>query len=92
MAKWSEDKLSEALDPMKKQVSGNHYKDLGIQPLEVMQTVLTPEEYRGFLKGNIIKYSIRQGRKEGSDDAGKAKHYKELLEDFEAKVDFDYPF
>ena len=92
MAKWSEEKLSEALDPMSKQVSGNHYKDLGIQPLEVMQTVLTPEEYVGFLKGNIIKYSIRQGRKEGSDDAGKANHYKELLEHFQSNRHFDYPF
>lgn len=79
MAKWSEEKLTEALDPMKRQVSGDHYKTLGIQPLEVMQATLTPEEYVGFLKGNIIKYSIRQGRKEGSDDAGKAQHYQELL-------------
>lgn len=69
--------------PKDKQVSGDHYKLLGIQPLDVMEAVLTPEEYRGFLKGNIIKYSIRQGRKEGSDDAGKAKHYKELLEAFD---------
>lgn len=82
MAKWSEEKLTEALDPMKKQVSGDHYKTLGIQPLEVMQHLLTAEEYVGFLKGNIIKYSIRQGRKEGSDDAGKAQHYKELLIQF----------
>lgn len=82
MAKWSEEKLAEALDPMKRQVSGDHYKTLGIQPLEVMQYLLTAEEYVGFLKGNIIKYSIRQGRKDGSDDAGKAQHYKELLIQF----------
>lgn len=65
-----------------KQVGGSHYKDLGVQPLEVMQTLLTEEEYIGFLKGNLIKYSIRQGRKEGSDDAAKAKHYQELLEEY----------
>ena len=34
-----------------KQVGGSHYKDLGVQPLEVMQTLLTEEEYVGFLKG-----------------------------------------
>jgi hypothetical protein len=36
------------------QVSGSHYKDMAIQPWTVMQAVLTPEEFRGFLKGNII--------------------------------------
>lgn len=58
------------------QVSGSHYKDLSVQPWHVMQAVLTPEEFRGFLKGNIIKYAMRQGKKQGSDDAGKAHHYR----------------
>jgi hypothetical protein len=57
------------------QVSGNHYKDMAIQPWSVMQAVMTHEEFVGFLKGNIIKYSLRAGRKDGSDDAGKARHY-----------------
>jgi hypothetical protein len=63
------------------QVSGTHYKDMAVQPWTVMQAVLTPEEFRGFLKGNIIKYAMRQGRKDGSDDAGKAMHYKYKLEE-----------
>jgi hypothetical protein len=57
------------------QISGNHYKDMAIQPWELMQAVLTHEEFVGFLKGNIIKYSLRAGRKDGSDDLGKARHY-----------------
>lgn len=61
------------------QVSGNHYKEMPVQPWAVMQAVLTPEEFRGFLKGNIIKYSMRAGRKAGSDDGGKAKHYLQKL-------------
>lgn len=61
------------------QVSGNHYKEMAIQPWAVMEAVLTPEEFRGYLKGNIIKYAMRAGRKEGSDDAGKALHYKQKL-------------
>ena len=40
---------------------------------------LTREEFIGFLKGNVIKYSLRAGRKEGSDDAGKARHYMQKL-------------
>ena len=60
------------------QVSGNHYKDMGIQPWAVMQAVLTREEWIGYLKGNVIKYGMRQGKK-GSDDAEKAKHYAQKL-------------
>ena len=57
------------------QISGTHYKDMAVQPWDVMQTVLSKDEFIGFLKGNVIKYSMRQGKKEGSDDANKAQHY-----------------
>lgn len=57
------------------QVSGTHYKDMDIQPWAVMEAVLTHEEFVGFLKGNVIKYAMRQGKKIGSDDANKARHY-----------------
>ncbi len=67
-----------------KQVGGNHYKDMPVQPWAVMQAVLTPEEFIGFLKGNVIKYSMRQGKKEGStDDAEKALHYLQKLREIE---------
>jgi len=62
------------------QVGGHHYKEMGMQPWYVMEAVLTAEEFIGFLKGNIIKYSMRQGRKD-SDDAGKAMHYLRKLEE-----------
>jgi hypothetical protein len=64
-----------------KQVGGSHYKDMFVQPWAVMEAVLTPEEFRGFLKGNIIKYSMRQGKKADSDDTGKAQHYIEKLKE-----------
>lgn len=41
-----------------------HYKG-AVEPLEVMAKILTKEEFIGFLKGNIIKYSYRAGRKVG---------------------------
>lgn len=67
------------------QVGGSHYKDMGIQPWEVMQSLLTPEEFRGFLKGNIIKYSMRQGVKySATEDAGKARHYAAKLKEVQA--------
>lgn len=61
------------------QIGGTHYKDLEVQPWSVIETVLTHAEFVGFLKGNIIKYAMRQGKKEGSNDAGKCQHYIEKL-------------
>ena len=65
------------------QVDGDHYTTMDIQPWEVMESVLTPEEFIGFLKGNIIKYAMRAGRKEGTEDAAKAKHYANKLANFQ---------
>jgi len=67
-----------------KQVGGSHYKDMPVQPWTVMQAVLTPEEFQGFLKGNIIKYSMRAGRKDGSDDGNKALHYMQKLNEMQS--------
>lgn len=63
------------------QVGGSHYKDMPVQPWEVMESVLTREEFIGFLKGNLIKYAMRHGRKD-SDDAGKFRHYQKKLKEF----------
>lgn len=68
-----------------RQVGGSHYRDMQMQPWDVMQAVLTPEEFRGFLKGNVIKYAMRQGKKEGTDDAGKAQHYAQKLAEIDAQ-------
>jgi len=62
------------------QVGGTHYKDMPMQPWELMEVVLTDEEFIGYLKGNIIKYSLRNGKKD-SDDAGKLWHYKQKLDE-----------
>ena len=62
------------------QVDGSHYTEMEIQPWAVMEAVLTPSEFRGFLKGNIIKYSMRAGKKDGAlKDAEKARHYVQKL-------------
>lgn len=71
--------MTEKADEM--QVGGSHYKDMAIQPWAIMEEVLTHEEFVGFLKGNVLKYSLRAGRKEGSDDAAKAKHYMQKLKE-----------
>jgi hypothetical protein len=51
-----------------------------MQPWDVMQAVMTAEEFSGFLKGNVIKYAMRAGQKPGAtDDAEKARHYAQKL-------------
>jgi hypothetical protein len=62
------------------QYGGNHYKDLDIQPWHLMESVLTREEFIGYLKGNLIKYAMRQGRKD-SPDVEKYRHYKQKLDE-----------
>ena len=57
----------------------NHYqlwKDF--QVLDVMKKTLTKSEYIGFLKGNILKYSMRT---KGQDlkDLEKINNYKQEL-------------
>jgi hypothetical protein len=66
-------------DPNIMQVGGTHYVSMAVQPWEVMEAVMTREEFIGFLKGNIIKYSMRQGKKEDTDDVGKLQHYMAKL-------------
>ena len=75
------DQMEETMKADERQVSGAHYKDMAVQPWAVMESVLTPDEFIGYLKGNVIKYSMRQGKKAGSDDAGKATHYMQKLDE-----------
>ncbi len=63
-----------------KQVGGDHYKALGqYQPVEVLKRWLTPEEFRGYMKGTTIVYMAREMQKGGTQDIEKAKHTLELF-------------
>ena len=57
-----------------KQVSGDHYKNMVIQPVEFIV-----HNEIGFLEGNVIKYVARHKHKNGADDIRKAMHYCELI-------------
>ncbi|MEY8441824.1 DUF3310 domain-containing protein [Lactobacillaceae bacterium 24-114] len=45
--------------------------------------MMTPNEFRGFCKGNIVKYTTRYESKGGVEDLEKAKTYLERLILFE---------
>tara|TARA_R110002049_G_scaffold54934_1_gene152658 strand:- start:5896 stop:6339 length:444 start_codon:yes stop_codon:yes gene_type:complete len=52
----------------------------GTQSLDIMKKVLTDEEYKGFLKGNILKYQLRVGKKDDpSKEIKKINDYSKEL-------------
>lgn len=60
------------------QEGGNHYKEFAIQPTEFIHKNQIP-----FIEGNVIKYVCRWRKKNGLQDLHKAKHYIDLLIQFE---------
>ena len=74
--------MSSALD---KQVGGDHYKKMGVQPWEAMEAWLTPEEYRGYHKGTALAYIARERQKGGDDDMQKAIHHLQRLMEVQTK-------
>lgn len=68
-------KPTSALD---KQVSGNHYKDCGIQPIEYIHA-----NNLSYFQGNVVKYVTRYKDKAGKADLEKAIHYLELMIELE---------
>jgi hypothetical protein len=62
-----------------KQVGGDHYKKMGIQTWDVVDT-WPLEQQIGYYRGNALKYVMRIGAKdEEIQEAGKAIHYLEKL-------------
>jgi hypothetical protein len=61
-----------------------HYDRGIIQPIDFMELNFTPDEYRGFLKGQVIKY-ISRYRYKGTPiaDLEKAQVYLRWLIEFE---------
>ena len=56
-----------------------HYKG-DVEPIELMQSCMTPNEFMGFLRGNIIKYASRIGKKDKADkETYKILKYAEWL-------------
>lgn len=52
-----------------------HYRQGGVECIEAIKACLTPEEYRGYVKGNAIKYVWRESHKGGDVDLEKAVWY-----------------
>jgi hypothetical protein len=64
---------------MKDNINPSHYKTLPKETIERIQDNLTPEEFKGYLKGNIFKYIDRYENKNGVEDLKKAEWYLQKL-------------
>lgn len=63
---------------LKQQYGGNHYKGLAIEPVEYAY-----KNNLDFFQGNVVKYITRFRDKNGLEDLKKAKHFIDLLIQFE---------
>nr|DAF84370.1 MAG TPA: nucelotide kinase [Caudoviricetes sp.] len=81
---WYEDELNEGKHKFKLKEETEttdlidnqaHYKNQGIEPIELMRENFSKEEFAGFLQGNVLKYMLRYKDKNGLEDLKKAKTY-----------------
>lgn len=57
----------------------SHYTDGGIECIEAIEAALTNEEFRGYCKGNCMKYIWREKHKGGTESLKKAQWYLDRL-------------
>lgn len=57
-----------------------HYNRGGVECIDAIRAQLTPEEWQGYLRGQIAKYNWRLGAKDDPQrEAGKLLFYAKLL-------------
>ena len=65
--------------------SPSHYTNGSIECIDAMKSMLSIEEYVGFLRGNVFKYQWRYKEKNGVEDLRKAQWYMSKLIECSAK-------
>jgi hypothetical protein len=60
-------------------VNPSHYTPDAIECIEALEASMTAEAFKGFLKGNCIKYLWRYEKKNGTEDLKKAQWYLNRL-------------
>jgi hypothetical protein len=65
---------------MSKDPKSTYYDQGGIETLEIIRAKLTPEQFRGYVLGNIIKYACRLNWKGQEErDVEKVHNYSSFL-------------
>jgi hypothetical protein len=65
-------KMTDAINPQ-------HYQKGGVECIDAIEASMTEEAFKGFLKGNCIKYLYRYENKNGAEDLKKAQWYLSRL-------------
>lgn len=60
-----------------------HYTQGEIECIDAIRAALTPDEFRGYCKGNALKYIWRERHKGGQQDADKAAWYLAYLRGYD---------
>ena len=78
------DNVIKHLNKQKEKVnSPSHYTSGSIECIDAIESMLTKEEFIGFLRGNILKYQWRYKQKNGAEDLKKAQWYFDKLKEKE---------
>ena len=69
-------------DNKAKNPNSKHYELWeNFEAIDVIKLALTDEEYKGFLKGNILKYRLRVGKKNIEND--------NIIKDINKSIDYE---
>ena len=72
-------------DALKKQIDGTHYKDMDIQPWEIIE-----KNKLDYFEGAALKYLLRWRVKDGMIDLDKIIHYVERIKELAQKGHYDF--
>ncbi len=53
----------------------SHYTQGGIECIKAIEASMTPKQFQGYCKGNVMKYIWRSENKNGIEDLKKAQVY-----------------
>jgi hypothetical protein len=69
----------------KDNINPNHYKQGQVECIDAIESSMTKDQFKGYLKGNIIKYMWRYENKGKVEDLKKSQWYlNKLIESVEA--------
>ena len=60
---------------MPDKINPGHYKDSEIECIDAIESSMSQEAFKGYLKGSVIKYIWRYEKKNGVEDLWKAQWF-----------------
>jgi hypothetical protein len=72
---WNRVKRYRIISPTQPTSPNDHYRQGDIECIDAIRAALTDEEWRGYCKGNVLKYTWREKHKGGDGSLLKAQDY-----------------